>query len=285
MQQRLMMMIVRPVIVLYTFLALLAYLLLPAGTAGAAAQDNAFVRVVHASPAAGNVDVFVDGGKLLSNFAFGTVTDYVPLAEGPHRIQVAPAGKGIGAAVINEMVSVNAGVPYTVAAIGDSASTLGLQAFVDNNLLSGAMAKVRVYHLSPNAGPVDVAAGGKTVISGLTYKNASDYLSVPPGSYTFQVTATQANATVPVQATLQSGMVYSVFAVGLFQGNPALKFVLAAVSGVPGMPNTGSDPNAHSQPAAPASGLPWIPVTLALLAALGLGLGTALLRLAGQRRR
>jgi hypothetical protein len=281
--------LVRPAMWLSLLLALAGSLLMPLTTAAArganGTQSNAFVRVVHASPAAGDVDVFVDGGKLLSNFAFGTVTDYVSVAPGPHRIQVAPAGKGIGAAVINETVSVDAGVPYTVAAIGDNASDLGLQAFVDNNVLSSGMAKVRVYHLSPNAGPVNIAAGGKTLISNLTYKNASDYLSVPPGSYTFQVTAVQANATVPVAATLQSGMVYSVFAVGLYQGNPALKFVLAAVSGVPGMPNTGSNPNAQpaATPAPSAASLPWLPAALGLLALLAVGAGS--LRLLSRRRR
>ncbi|MBX5449008.1 DUF4397 domain-containing protein [Thermogemmatispora sp.] len=270
---------VAPAFMLMVVLVLTLWLL-PGGRA--AAQGNALVRVVHASPAAGSVDVFVDGGKLLSNFTFGTVTDYVSVAAGPHRIQVAPAGKGIDAAVINQTVSVDADMAYTVAAIGDSASNLGLQAFVDNNQLSSGMAKVRVYHLSPNAGPVDIATGGKTVISGLTYKNASDYLSVPPGSYTFDVTATQANATVPVSATLQSGMVYSVFAVGLYKGTPELKFVVAAVSGVPGMPNTGSDPNAMPQSTASATALPWVVVLLALL---GLGAGTGTLGALVRRRR
>jgi hypothetical protein len=265
------------------FLLALALVLWLLPGSHAAAQGNALVRVVHASPAAGNVDVFVDGGKLLSNFTFGMVTDYVSVAAGPHRIQVAPAGKGIDAAVINETVSVDADMAYTVAAIGDSASNLGLQAFVDSNQLSSGMAKVRVYHLSPNAGPVDIAAGGKTVISGLTYKNASDYLSVPPGSYTFNVTATQANATVPVSATLQSGMVYSVFAVGLYKGTPELKFVVAAVSGVPGMPNTGSDPNALPQPAATSTALPWVSGLIALLA-LGL-LGAGAWGITARRRR
>lgn len=225
------------------------------------ADNSAFVRVVHASPVAGNVDVFVDGNRLLSNFAFGTVTGYVTVPAGAHRIQVAPAGKGINGSVINQTVSVAAGMPYTVAAVGTDANTLGLQAFVDNNLLSGAgtQAKVRVYHLSPNAGPVNVAAGGSTVITGLTYKNASDYLMVPAGAYTFNVTATQANATVPVNATLTAGTVNSVFAVGLFQGTPALKFVLATVNGVPGMPQTGSDPAATAANSSTNSTpLPWV---------------------------
>lgn len=134
--------------------------------------------------------------------------------------------------------------PITVAAIGTASTGFSLAAFADNNLLSGSMAKVRIYHLSPDAGPVNVAAGSSTVITGLTYKNASGYLTVPPGSYTFNVTATNSGAKVPVAATLSSGMVYSVLAVGLLSGSPALSFKLAAVAGVPGMPGTGSDPNA-----------------------------------------
>ena len=244
----------------------------------AAPADNAFVRVVHASPVAGNVDVFVDGGKLLSDFAFSTVTGYVPLAAGPHRIQIAPAGKGIAAAVINQTVSVDAGALYTVAAIGSDANSLGLAAFSDDNQMDPSQAKVRVYHLSPNAGPVNVAAGGNTVITALTYKNASDYLSVAPGAYTFNVTATDANATVPVSATLKAGTVNSVFAVGLFKGNPALKFTLATVNGVPGMPGTGSDPH----PATPADAplLPWL---LGAMALVLIGSGVAARRFAVKR--
>ena len=185
-------------------LTLFAAFAMQALPVSAAPADNAFVRVVHASPVAGNVDVFVDGGKLLSNFAFGTVTGYVPVAAGPHRIQVAPAGKGIDASVINQTVSVNAGVPYTVAAVGSAANNLGLAAFSDNNQMDPSKANVRVYHLSPNAGPVNVAVGGNTIITALTYQNASDYLGVAPGSYTFNVTATSAGATVPVSATLKA---------------------------------------------------------------------------------
>ncbi len=229
-------------------LAFIAFVSVTATSARAAAADNnAFVRVVHASPEAGTVDVFVDGNALLTNFEFSKVTDYVPLPAGSHEIKVAPAGKGASAAVITQTVSVNAGLPYTVAAIGTKDTGFSLQAFADNNLVpNNGMARVRVYHLSPNAGPVDVSTGGSKVITGLTYKNASDYLTVPPKDYTFNVTATQANATVPVNATLNANTVNSVFAVGLYNGNPALKFVAASVQGTPmaGMPNTGSDPHA-----------------------------------------
>ncbi len=277
MNQRVILML-RHVAVKLGVLFLVAAFAVQALPVAAAPADNAFVRVVHASPAAGDVDVFVDGGKLLSNFAFGTVTGYVAVPAGPHRIQVAPAGKGIGASVINQTVSVDAGAIYTVAAIGTDANSFGLAAFSDNNLMDPSQAKVRVYHLSPNAGPVNVAAGGNTVITALTYKNASDYLSVAPAAYTFNVTATSANATVPVSATLSAGTVNSVFAVGLFKGSPALKFVLATVNGTPGMPGTGSDP----RPLAPAS-TPFLPELLGIMALVLIGSGVAARRFVGKR--
>jgi hypothetical protein len=89
------------------------------------------------------------------------------------------------------------------------------------------MAKLRVYHLSPDAGPVNLAISGKTVINGLSYQQSSGYLSVPAGSYKFNVTATQANVTVPVTADLKDGTVTSVFAVGLLKGTPKIQFVFA----------------------------------------------------------
>ncbi|HEY0753772.1 MAG TPA: DUF4397 domain-containing protein [Ktedonobacteraceae bacterium] len=244
-------------------------------SAGAAkAQNDAAVRVVHASPGAGTVDGFVDGSTLLSNFGFGTIPKYVMVAAGSHTIKVAPAGKGISAAVITQSVTVNAGSYYTVAALGTSASDFALAAFVDTNTVSSDKAAVRVYHLSPDAGPVDVAAGSSTVISGLTYKSASNYLSVPGGSYTFNVTATTSGAKVPLPETLQSGMVYSIFAVGLLKGTPALAFKVAAVASIPGMPNTGSDPSAASV----TPGIAYIPWLLGALFAVLLASGGFVMR-------
>jgi hypothetical protein len=210
-------------------LALLVVFMAPhVGTASAWSKEKAFVRVVHASPAAGTVDVYVDGSKLLNDFTFGSVTGYVPVAAGSHRIQVAPDGKGSGAAVIDVTISLDGGTYYTAAALGTASSGFSLKAFVDNNWVRDDKAKVRVYHLSPDAGPVDVAVGGKTVIDELTYQHASRYLTVAPGSYTFYVTAEDYGVTIPLKAQLKEETVYSVFAVGLVKGSPSIQFVIAA---------------------------------------------------------
>ncbi len=97
--------------------ALLALLLL-LGTRPlpAFAASPSFVRLVDASPAVGTMGVFVDGAKFLGNTLFATVTDYLQLPAGHHRVEAALIGKGIGARVIAQSLSVQPGTAYTVAA-------------------------------------------------------------------------------------------------------------------------------------------------------------------------
>ena len=146
------------------------------------AQGPSYVRVIHASPFVGTADVFVDGTKLLSSFQFGAVTSYVAVPAGPHKVQIALVGKGIGASVISETLAISPGVVYTVAATGATPSSLALQVFIDNNLLSPGTAKLRVYQLSPDAGSVSMDTGGNSLLSGIGYQSASNYLAISAGS-------------------------------------------------------------------------------------------------------
>jgi hypothetical protein len=226
----------------------LSVLLIIAGLASmpltpASAESPAFVRIIHASPAVGTADVFLDGNKLLSDFGFGTITGYASIPPGPHKVQIALVGRGPGASAINETLNVSPGVAYTVAAIGSKSSSLSLEVFIDNNQLTPGMAKVRFYHLSPGTGSVDAATNGQEIIRGLTYQQASNYVAVHPGSYTFNVDVTQPSAQLSVPVTLKANTVTSEFAVGIFNGNPKIQFVSSQVSGIPGLPGTGSDPN------------------------------------------
>jgi Domain of unknown function (DUF4397) len=230
------------------------------------AQSPSYVRVIHASPFVGTADVFVDGTKLLSSFQFGTVTDYVAIPAGPHKVQIALVGKGIGASVISETLAVNPGYAYTVAATGADSSSLALQVFIDNNILSPGTAKLRVYQLSPDAGSVSVDTGGKSLLSGLNYQNASSYLSIAAGAYTLGVDASS-NTSLHVSTTLKANTVTSVFAVGLVHGTPNIQLVSSQVQALPGVPNTGSDPHALSQEdnVQPLSSWAWLVGCVSLL--------------------
>src|SRR5438128_131562 len=85
--------LVRRIALLLSVLALVA--LFGVQARPASAESPAFVRVVHASPDIGTADVFLDGTKVLSNFEFGTITDYVTIPPGPHKVQIALIGKGV----------------------------------------------------------------------------------------------------------------------------------------------------------------------------------------------
>jgi hypothetical protein len=248
-----------------------------------AQSPPSYVRVIHASPFVGTADVFVDGTKLLSSFQFGAVTDYVAVPPGPHKVQIALVGKGIGASVISETLAVSPGVVYTVAATGATPSSLSLKVFIDSNLLTPGTAKLRVYQLSPDAGSVSMDTGGKTLLSGIGYQGASNYLSIPAGTYTLGVDSSTNNASLHVSATLKSNTVTSVFAVGLVHGSPNIQLVTSQVQGLPGVPNTGSDPNALSQEdnVQPLASWAWLVGCMSLLL---IGSGIFIRRLLAKRQ-
>jgi Domain of unknown function (DUF4397) len=245
----------RSAIFVFAFMSILAMIsffsILPAHAAGSV-QNVSYIRVIHASPYVGTADVFVDGKLLLSSFQFASVTDYVPLPAGPHRVQISLVGKGINASALSQVLSVQAGYVYTVAALGTQPDALSLQVFVDNNQVMPNLAKVRIYHLAPDAGQVNVNIGGDFTF-GADYQNASSYVNESTGPCLFTFADPQFNQTLDLTAALRSNTVTSVFAVGLFQGSPKVQLVEAQTPGIPGSPNTGSDP----RPISTFSPLPW----------------------------
>jgi hypothetical protein len=206
-------------------IAVLALALL--ATSADAQAGEARVRVLHASPDAPAVDVYVDGSEAISDLAFNEITDYVSLPAGDHAVQVFPASaNGTGDPVIDvPALGLDAGTDYTVAAVGLVADIEPL-VLVDNNAAPAAgKAHIRVVHASPDAPNVDIfAEGAGVVIPDLAFKGASDYLPLNAGSYNLEVRPT-GTTTVAIDLNgvqLDAGKVYTAFAVGLAAGQPSL---------------------------------------------------------------
>jgi hypothetical protein len=141
-------------------------------------------------------------------------------------------------------------------ALGSRKAGFSLHVFADDNQIAGNHAKVRVYHMSPGIGAVDVSTGGHRLIAGLPYGQASNYVSVAPGAYTFNVMAVQDGRVSSVSVQLKPWTVTSIFAISPLKShtaNATLQFVQEQITGMPGMPGTGSDPHALPVPAPPAS--------------------------------
>ncbi len=237
------------------------------------AQSTAFVRIIHASPDVGIVDVFVNGNKFLSSFQFATVTGYVPLPANSQDVQIALLGQGTHAAMLTQSLHLQANEVYTIAVLGTKATGFSLTTFTDDNMITGNAAKIRIYHLSPGTGSVNIVENNRAFIQGLSYPQVSSYISLPVGQHTFSLDAASQNANEAFTATLKPWMITSIFALGELHGDKKFQFVTAQVQGEPQLPSTGSDPNAQISPSASAPSMPLWLVGLLLFLTIGGGAG------------
>ncbi len=183
----------------------------------------ATLRVVHASPDAGNVDVLVDGAVVVSNLAFPEFTDYLSLAPGLYDVAVTPAGNpGVEAISVDDL-ELEIGTEYAVIAVGELApATLDALLLVDDNRRIATEAKVRIVHGSPNAGAVDIYVTGageaiddaEPAIAGFEFLEQTGYLSLAAGDYDVTVTAagTTTPAIGPATITVEASGIYTAIA-------------------------------------------------------------------------
>jgi hypothetical protein len=244
------------------FAGVIAASLVAVSAVGVAAQspdpmaENAKVRVLHASPDAPPVDIYVNGAETLSDVPFGVISEYLEVPAGEYQIQVFPASEepATEGAVIDAMLTFEAGTMTTVAATNNVAS-IEAQVIADAPAPVSDMAQVRVVHLSADAPAVDVAPdGAEPIVTNLAYPAATDYLTVPGGEYDLEVRPTGA-MDVALQldpVTLENGTSYSVFAIGSLGGGTLT--VLPAVDAVAEMAPEASTAKVrvlHGSPDAP----------------------------------
>ena len=274
---------------MFKFLVAALGALLFAGSSvlGAQAEDQARVRVLHASPDAPNVDVYANGDRVLSNVPFKTASDYLTVPAGSYTFEVRPAGAVESSnPVLSATADLSAGTDYTVAAV-DTLAQIEARAFVDNNAAPAAgKAHVQVIHASPDAPAVDIALkGGAVLVPNLAFGEQKGPLPVDAGTYNLEIRAAGTNTVaLPLDGVrLEAGKVYTVAAVGLAQGQPALSvlpmvYEPAAVT----PPQAGDAGLLDSRPA--ESGSPYLP-WLAVLTATGVATFFAMrLARAGARR-
>ena len=222
--------------VLAAVLAFSAFTAVPASAAG-----ESRVRVLHASPDAPAVDVYLDGTKVdaLVNVPFGVISDYLTIPAGSHQVTVYATGT-TSSPVIDASLPFDAGKAYTVAATNAVAS-LEAKVLTDAPAPTASGAQLRVVHFSADTPAVDIAPDGAApadaIVKNLAYPNATDYLDVPADTYDLEIRAA-GTSTVALQLdpiTLDAGKAYTVFAIGSGASTPlggnAVR-VLAAVDAV-----------------------------------------------------
>ncbi|RWZ51296.1 DUF4397 domain-containing protein [Halobacillus fulvus] len=202
--------------------------------------EMAMVRILHASPDAPAVDVYVNDEAVVEGAEFKAATDYLEVPAGEHTVDIYAAGTAEdGEPVISTTLTVEAGMAYTAAAI-NTLENLEVTALMDETEASEGMAKVRVGHFIPDAPAVDVGPiGGDALFAGAEFPNVTDYAELEAGTYDLEVRTTDGTQLIDLSGTtVEDGKVYSAFAVGTAEAPEVL--LLEDSAAMPSsMPETG----------------------------------------------
>ncbi|HBY63498.1 MAG TPA: hypothetical protein DEH78_27045 [Solibacterales bacterium] len=165
--------------------------------ATAAFAQSGRVRVFHASPDAPNVDVLVDGVRVLQDLPFREYSEYLMVPAGRREIRVNVTGTNT--TVLQAAPEVMANTWYTAIAVGYAG---GRQPGLDIMWLTDDLTppaegqiRIRAIHAAPGAPNVDLYAGTpfepldrlRPALTNVPFKAASPYLAVPILTYHLRV--------------------------------------------------------------------------------------------------
>jgi len=180
-------------------------------------------RVIHASPDAPPVDVIVNDdfdNPLLESVAYPAFSDFIEVPADTYNVKVT-AENNPGAIVIDADLMLEAGRQYSVYAT-DVLANITPFVLVDDTRPVITEAKVRIVHLAPGAGLVDlyVTAPGADItglaptFAGVDFQDETGYVSLAAGSYdvTVTVAGTKTVAIGPAPIMVAAGGVYTVAA-------------------------------------------------------------------------
>ncbi len=189
---------------------------------------TSYLRVLHASPKSPAVDVYINDILKFKNLSYAAFTDYIQVITGEYNVKIYATGT-TSSPVLNKNIFVPAQKIYTIAAIGllPSIDVLPIPETKIMNPTDNAY--IKFAHLSPNTGPVDIVLpDGKILFNNISYKSYTDYIQVPPGTYTLEARPTGTKTTVLYvpNIKLKAQRFYTVYAIGLLKGQPGLQALI-----------------------------------------------------------
>jgi len=163
-----------------------------AGGAGGSGDETARVRVIHLSPDAPAVDVFVNGDTpaAVSDLEFPKGTPYLEVPAGTYDFDVAASGESPDDAVLSIAdLALEAGESYTAVAFDELSSIQALALVDDYSALDPGDIRVRAIHTAAGVGEVDIwnitEPGDPTPLyEDVDFGDAGDAIDVPAGAYT-----------------------------------------------------------------------------------------------------
>ncbi|WP_051531523.1 DUF4397 domain-containing protein [Clostridiisalibacter paucivorans] len=196
---------------------------------GCYGEKSSYMRVLHASPDAPPVDVYLNDTLLVEGLPYKRFTEYIALVPGIYNIKVFASGTRRNP-VIDTEVDVFPNSNYTVAATG---LLEDIKPMVINDtamMLPSGKAQIKFVHLSPDAPAVDVLTSDGTILfRNIEFREVSPNRMIDPNRYTLQVRPSGGNRvvlTVP-NVNIRPNRYYTVYAVGEVSGEAPLQLLIA----------------------------------------------------------
>ncbi|HEX5818403.1 MAG TPA: DUF4397 domain-containing protein [Gemmatimonadales bacterium] len=185
-------------------------------------DDNditARLRVVHLSPDASAVDVFVGDTREFTNVTYAVPTDYQDVRTGSQTIRFVATGDTTTLGSSSEDLELSES--YTVLATGFAEAVTPLLLTDTTDAPADGEIRLRLVHASPSTGAVDVYVGDPTediaavnpTVSNVAFGDVSNYLRLDEGTYRIRLTAVgDTEPLIDEELTLSSGAVRTVIA-------------------------------------------------------------------------
>jgi Domain of unknown function (DUF4397) len=204
-------------------------------TLGIGQATDSCLRVIHAAPDAGPVDVYVGETMIAQGLEFGAASTFAAAPNGQQQLRIVPAGESVDQAIVDVAQDLAAGSAAQIVVSGLGEDLQGTIAGVDLRALPENQARVRVVHASPDLDAVDVAiAAGPTPFQGIAFRSQSGYVVFDAGTYSFQLRETGNNTLLleALDVPIEPGMVYDIVAIGQSENGTLQMMILNATAGV-----------------------------------------------------
>lgn len=152
-------------------------------------EQVATVRIVHASPTAPTVDIYLNGDLVLNNIGYGEYTDYLTLTPGNYVLTVYPDGINPESGELplwrDELNITGNAVAFTMVALGTD--NFRVNVYADNlEIIPIDQARIRFIHAAINVTDLTVVnAANDGVLANLQFGTGSDNLNVNANTRTF----------------------------------------------------------------------------------------------------
>jgi hypothetical protein len=232
-------------------------------TLGVGEAVDSCLRVIHASPDAGAVDVYIGESAIAEGLEFGDISEFTAAPNGEQQLRIVAAGQPVDQALVDMTQGLTTGAAGQVLISGATDDLQATIMGVDIRALPANQARVRVIHASPDLDAIDVAvAGDQTPFEGIAFRDASGYVVFDAGSATFQLreNGTDTLLLEAADVPLEAGMAYDIVAIGgsedgtlqmvVYQANAGtLEGATATpIAAIPAAATTGATPAAAATP-------------------------------------